>query len=472
MLFNTLEYFFFFIFVFTVAWVTAGHSRFRILFLLVASLYFYASNNGWQTCLLLLTTTIDYLVCLGLAKTGNEKKRRYLLLISVVSNIGMLCYFKYANFFADSLIKIAASMDIQLSWVTLNVALPLGISFYTFEALSYTIDVYRREIPVERDWSRLAFLVTFFPHLIAGPIIRAADFFPQMNQRTTVSHVEFERAIFLIACGLVKKVVLADQLSFFADAAFNDPAAVGTMRTWFGIYAFAFQIYFDFSGYSDIAIGCAKLLGFTLPDNFRRPYAATSITDFWRRWHISLSSWLRDYLYIPLGGNRMPTKAGVYRNLMLTMLLGGLWHGAAWTFVLWGAIHGFYLSVERALGIGRTMSGDNSSLLVRLVVILLTFHLILLCWILFRAESLERIGQMLKVMFAYNSGPQPTAGLVLFGAVMLFAWLWQLVRDRWEVTNYWINRPLPVKAITYAATGVLVLVIGSDVPKSFIYFRF
>lgn len=471
MLFNTLEYFFFFVSVFTVAWLCVGHNRFRTLFLLGASIYFYASNNSWQTLLLLFTTTVDYWICRRLAVTADEKKRKYLLLISVISNLGLLAWFKYVNFFGHSIAQIAAEFGVHLSWITLNIALPVGISFYTFEALSYTIDVYRRKIPAERDWSRLAFLVTFFPHLIAGPIIRAADFFPQIGRRPSLSRVELEQALFLIACGLLKKIILADQLAPYADAAFNDPVSIGTARVWFGIYAFAFQIFFDFSGYTDIAIGCAKLLGFSLPDNFRRPYASQSITDFWKRWHISLSSWLRDYLYIPLGGNRMPTKFGVYRNLMLTMLLGGLWHGAAWTFICWGALHGAYLSVERALGIGRD-SRQQKGLLLKLFPCLITFNLVVFTWIPFRAANLEKMTQVLSVMFSHISGAAPTIGINLLGCFMLLAWAWQLVGERWAFDKFWTNRAFPIKALSYATVSILVLVIGSDVPKSFIYFRF
>lgn len=472
MLFNTFEYFFFFIAVLVVAWCTAGHSRFRTLFLLASSIYFYASNNSWQTLLLLFTTTVDYWICLKLACTEDQKKRKYLLSISIISNIGLLAWFKYVNFFGHSIAGLAAAFGVHLSWITLNVALPVGISFYTFEALSYTIDVYRRRIPAEKDWSRLAFLVTFFPHLIAGPIIRAADFFPQIGRRSSLSNTEFEQAILLIVIGLLKKIVIADQLAPYADAAFNDPFSIGTTRAWLGVYAFAFQIFFDFSGYSDIAIGCAKLLGFSLPENFRRPYVAQNITDFWRRWHISLSTWLRDYLYISLGGNRMPTKFGVYRNLMLVMLLGGLWHGAAWTFVCWGALHGFYLSIERALGIGRKTEQRNG-LFMQLISILITFNFVVFTWIPFRAETLDKLKQLLAVMLSPTPGPALSYGAIVISCVMLLAWLWQLAGERWEFGHYWCNKtPLLIKAFSYASIGTFVLVLGSDVPKSFIYFRF
>ena len=472
MLFNTLEYFAFFIIVLTVAWGTAQFGRLRTLLLLAASIYFYASNNSWQTLLLLFTTTVDYCVCLQLAKCEDEKSRRRLVSISIVSNLGLLAWFKYANFLGHSATNFAALFGIKLDWITLNVVLPVGISFYTFEALSYTIDVYRRKIPAERDWSRLAFLVTFFPHLISGPIIRAADFFPQIGRRPSLTRGELERALFLLAGGLLKKIVLADNLAPYSDAAFDTPGGVGTVQAWLGFYAFAFQIYFDFSGYTDIAIGCASLLGFVLPDNFRRPYAAQSITEFWRRWHISLSTWLRDYLYIPLGGNKMSSPAGVYRNLMLTMLLGGLWHGAAWTFVCWGAMHGLYLSLERALGFGRQEQRGEKGVGYQLLAALLTFHVVAITWIPFRAANLHLMKQLLIAMFSGVPGAKLSIGAILFSLVMAVSWFWQFMGERVNFYNFWSTRKVPIRAVAYAAIGILVFVIGSGVPKSFIYFRF
>lgn len=474
MLFNTPEYFFFFLAVLTGAWALAGFSSLRILMLLAASFYFYASNNSWQTLLLLFTTTVDYWICLALMRTDDPTRRRHLLLVSVVSNLGLLAWFKYANFFGDSVAHLAELCGVQLSWITLNIALPVGISFYTFEALSYTIDVYRRRIPAEPRWTRLAFLVTFFPHLIAGPIIRAADFFPQIGRRPTLSVVEFERSLALIASGLIKKLVFADSLAVFADAAFDDPASAGTARTWLGVYAFAFQIYFDFSGYTDIAIGCARLLGFNLPENFCRPYAAASITDFWRRWHISLSTWLRDYLYISLGGNRMASRFGVYRNLMITMLLGGLWHGAAWTFVLWGLLHGLYLCAERAFAFPSANAEHGIRALApgRLLAVVFTFHVVVVTWLPFRAEDLGHLGAMLRVMFTYEQGPPMSSGALLMAAVMLLAFIQQNVGEKYELGAAWLRRSVPIKSAGYAVVAALVIVMGSDAPKSFIYFRF
>jgi len=472
MLFNTFEYLGFFVLVLSVAWMLFGLLHLRLWFLLGASLYFYASNNGWQTYLILFTTTVDYLICLQLERAQNARYRKGLVLVSLVSNLGLLGWFKYSNFLGDSVTHLAAALGVKLSWVTLHVMLPVGISFYTFEALSYTMDVYRRKIPAERNWNRLAFLVTFFPHLIAGPIVRAADFFPQLGRRPRLDRAGLESALYLVASGLLKKIVLADNLAPFADAAFTNPVGLGAVRTWIGVYAFAFQIFFDFSGYTDIALGCARLLGYQLPENFRRPYAATSITDFWRRWHMSLSTWLRDYLYVSLGGNRMPTRLGVYRNLMITMLLGGLWHGAAWTFAFWGFLHGLYLAFERALGLRTTEEGDRESPLRSLVRRIIVFQLVTFTWIPFRAKNIHEMRLVLGEMFSTAPGPALNNGAIMAALAMAAAWSWQLAEEHVPLGGWAQRIPLPVKALAYSAIGIAVLVLGSEAPKTFIYFRF
>jgi alginate O-acetyltransferase complex protein AlgI len=472
MLFNSFEYVTFYCIVLTVAWLTAGWSRFRTYFIVVASGYFYASNNGWQILLLLATTTTDYFVCLAMGRTKEEARRKYLVLVSIVSNLGMLAVFKYSNFVGGTVSELATLFGFRVDWVDVHILLPVGISFYTFEALSYTIDVYRRKIPPERDYVRLAFLVSFFPHLIAGPIVRAQAMFPQIGRRPSLSVEGLELALFLIAAGAFKKIVLADSLAPYADAAFSNPREVGTVATWIGVYAFAFQIYFDFSGYTDIALGSAKLLGYELPANFNRPYAAISITDFWRRWHMSLSTWLRDYLYISLGGNRMPTKWGVYRNLILTMLLGGLWHGAAWHFALWGFLHGLWLSIERAVGIERGQQGSASQTRSRdLLRTVAVFHGVLALWAVFRAESLSALWMSASTMVSYIPG-RVTNGMALAVAVMALAWAWQVVTERNDLKARFLSLPIPVKVVSYVAATFVVLIFNSDTPQAFIYFRF
>ena len=476
MLFNSLEYLVFMLVCLAVSWMLAGYSRLRTWFILVASLYFYYSNNHWQILLLLFATTVDYAVCLRMQDEPSLTRRRMLLSVSLVSNLGLLCYFKYVNFFGESLQALADALGFRLDWVDLNVLLPVGISFYTFEALSYTIDVYRGEIRAERDWSRLAFLVSFFPHLIAGPIVRAKDFFPQIGRPPRLPPERLEQALFLIATGLFKKMIVADTLALFADNAFDHAGSVGSLGAWIGVYAFSFQIYFDFSGYTDIALGSALLLGYELPQNFRRPYVAVSISEFWRRWHMTLSSWLRDYLYISLGGNRMRTRWGVYRNLILTMFLGGLWHGAAWHFALWGVLHGLLLSVERALGVvaprEHARADERPGPAERLIKGALVFQVVTFLWIPFRAQSLADSWALLQQMFSFKDAAGLTNGVVLAAATILLSWAWQAASEFTSAEQRLRDAWLPVKAAAYAGVVAGVLIASSAAPRSFIYFQF
>jgi alginate O-acetyltransferase complex protein AlgI len=469
LLFNSFEYFAFFTIVLAVSWLMAPRPRLRTWFILLASLYFYYSNNHWQILLLLFAATVDYLICLRMQDEKHPTRRKALLSVSLISNLGLLFYFKYINFFGESLQALANAAGFRLDWIDLNVALPVGISFYTFEALSYTIDVYRGEIRAERQWSKVAFLVSFFPHLIAGPIVRAKSFFPQIGQPPRLSARDLELAVFLLAIGLLKKIIIADTLAGYADNAFDHAGSVGSLAAWLGVYAFSFQIYFDFSGYTDIALGSALLLGYQLPPNFNRPYASISITDFWRRWHMTLSSWLRDYLYIPLGGNRMRTRLGVYRNLILTMFLGGLWHGAAWHFAVWGVLHGALLAVERALGIGTDDQAGPARRLWRAAII---FQIVTFLWIPFRAGSLGAVGRMLAEMFAFDGRTAVTNGILIAIAVIVMAWLWQLLALRSRLESLLFSTWLPVKAAAYAAVVVGVLIMSSGPPRAFIYFQF
>jgi D-alanyl-lipoteichoic acid acyltransferase DltB (MBOAT superfamily) len=473
MLFNTPEYLGFFLVVLAVSWLAAGFTRFRTWFILAASFYFYTSNNHWQVLLLLATTTIDYAICLRLGTTEDGRTRKLLVGISIVSNLGMLGYFKYANFFAENVRAFATLIGWHLDWFDVNVLLPVGISFYTFEALSYTIDVYRRKIPVEKEWTRLAFLVSFFPHLIAGPIVRAADFFPQIGKRPRIKVPELEMALLLVFGGLIKKIVFADALGPYADKAFDSPEKLDSFEAWLGVYAFMFQIYFDFSGYTDIALGCAKLLGYDLPQNFRRPYAAISFTDFWHRWHISLSTWLRDYLYISLGGNRTKTRWGTYRNLLITMFLGGLWHGAAWHFAIWGFVHGVLLSLEKAFGAGRSHEGVRLTLFARLLLNIAFIQVLLVTWILFRANDLGKLRTLFEAMFRFQMEYPITLGMVMCVALMVCAWLWQLVNEAVPLRQYWVKyTPLAFKAGAYATAFAIVVLLNNPNPRAFIYFQF
>jgi alginate O-acetyltransferase complex protein AlgI len=471
-LFNSPEYLALFTVAMAVGWSLLGRPRLRIVLLTLISFYFYACNNAWLILLLLATTHIDFAVARAMSRAQDRTRRRRLLWISLIVNLGLLGFFKYCNFFADSAVTLARLLGIDVGWTPWQIALPIGISFYTFHELSYVLDVYRGELPAERSWWDFAFFISFFPQLVAGPILRASQFLPQVHRPPTLTAEQLTRSLHLVMRGLVKKIVLADFLGTLADPAFTAPASIGPLGAWVGLYAFTFQIYFDFSGYSDIAIGCARLLGYHLPDNFNLPYAASSFSDFWRRWHISLSTWLRDYVYIPLGGNRMPTSAGVYRNLMITMLLGGLWHGAAWHFVLWGLAHGCYLALERWRGVARAKAGglvQPAGWWRRLLI----FHCVVFTWLLFRVQDNAGLGAYLRALVgATDVVTVATRAHVAALLICALAWVTQQLGVRRDFDGWVLRLPVPVQALGHAAVMLVVLVFNSRGAQPFIYFQF
>ncbi|MFT6398778.1 MAG: D-alanyl-lipoteichoic acid acyltransferase DltB (MBOAT superfamily) [Bradymonadia bacterium] len=400
--------------------------RLQNLAILAASYVFYGWWDERFLILILISTVVDYLLGLALCRAdekraqgdaaaepepirmfgpldavvlrlvdklagdGSDARRKRLVLVSAIVNLGILAVFKYFNFFIGSAVGLSEALGLAANPPMLHIILPVGISFYTFQTLGYSIDVYRRDQPAERDFVAFASYVTFFPQLVAGPIERASRLMPQFHVERTVDVNKWRSGITLIVFGLVKKVAIADNMSPMVDYVFGmeDPGAVPATLIFAGTFAFAIQIYADFSGYSDIARGTAKLLGFDLCVNFNKPYVAKTPSDFWRRWHISLSEWLRDYLYIPLGGNR-GSEWFTYRNLALTMILGGLWHGAAWNFVVWGFWHGFILCVYRLLDIDKRLKGKGAA--VQFAAVVLFSLLTLYGWMLFRAESWEQV---------------------------------------------------------------------------------
>jgi alginate O-acetyltransferase complex protein AlgI len=347
LLFNTLEYAVFFGVVFVVSWLLARARKLRVVFLLAASYFFYANWDLRFLPLIWASSTADWLLGNAIARAKSERLRRKWLGATVVLNLGVLGIFKYFDFGVESARRVLEALGYHPPEFALHVALPIGISFFTFESMSYVIDIYRKEIEPHKSYLEYLTFVAFFPHLVAGPIVRPRDLLPQLTNPPRFSPTEGSEGLWLIALGLLKKVAIGDYLAInLVDRVFDAPAQYSALECYAAILGYSVQIYCDFSGYTDVAIGSALLLGVRFPKNFDAPYKAASITEFWRRWHISLSTWLRDYLYIPLGGNRRG-RVRTYVNLMLTMLLGGLWHGANWTFVVWGGIHGAALAIER-----------------------------------------------------------------------------------------------------------------------------
>ena len=458
------------------------HGRTRMWLILVAGYFFYGWWDWRFLGLIAFTTVMDYSLGLYIDGTENPKQRRIGVVVSIVMNLTFLGFFKYFNFFADSLANLVRGMGMEPSWTTLNIILPVGISFYTFQSLSYTVDVYRRKLPVERDFVKFAAFVSLFPQLMAGPIVRAYDLLPQMSADKKFEWNRWNSGLGRVLWGFFKKVAIADSLAPFVDQVFGAPETFGSLHLLIGVIFYSFQIYCDFSGYSDIAIGLARMMGFRFPENFRTPYFSRSFSEFWTRWHISLSSWLRDYLYIPLGGNRHGIFK-TYRNNMITMLLGGLWHGANWAFVFWGFLHGFYLILQR-------LASPIWTRVVRILhlprfvddgfCILAVYTLTLVAWIYFRAGSLGHASfavanQVLSGILSgegFNFGAvinkfQVIKGFLLIG-ILLAAEISNL-RWRWNVQQ--VIHPV-WRMAAFAALLWLLAFFGTFGANAFIYFQF
>jgi alginate O-acetyltransferase complex protein AlgI len=467
MLFPTREFLYFFCAVFAVYWALPWH-RARMLWLLLASCYFYMSWNPWLIGLILLSASLDYVVALQLERVQSPRVRRALVIFSVSCNLGLLAWFKYANFFLASAHDAIGWFGVATDSVTLTVILPLGISFYTFETISYVVDVYRRRLRARRNLLDYALYIMFFPHLIAGPIVRAGDFLQQVGRRKRFSWDRCQLGAQLFAVGLFKKAVLADHLAAAADPVFKAPGSFGSAAVWLAVLSYAGQIYCDFSGYSDMAIGLAHLLGFKLQRNFDLPYLSENITEFWRRWHISLSTWLRDYLYIPLGGSR-GGKVATYRNLMLTMLLGGLWHGANWTFVFWGVFHGGLLALHKALPLPRWL-GARALAPVRVAG---TFLLVSVGWVFFRAPTFAGAADVLGRLVRPARGPGlDGATTVLAVACLLVIAAAHLLLRAVNLRALERRLPAPVIGAAVAALLMATLILLPRARATFIYFQF
>ncbi len=446
----------------------------RLAFVTAFSYYFYYKSSGFYFFLLALVTCSDFVIAQVMARTSRQAARKWLVALSLSVDLGLLGYFKYTNFLGH----IFASVSGQ-AFHDMDIFLPVGISFFTFQSLSYTIDVYRGRIqPLERllDY---AFYVSFFPQLVAGPIVRAADFIPQIRRPLLVTRQMVGTGMWFIVCGLFKKAVISDYISVnFVERIFDNPALYSGLENLMGVYGYALQIYCDFSGYSDMAIGIALLLGFHFNINFNSPYKSASVTEFWRRWHISLSSWLRDYLYISLGGNRKG-KVRQYVNLMLTMLLGGLWHGASWNFVVWGGLHGAALAVHKMwmTVTGQRLGTPHRHRWVQLLCVVATFHFACLCWIFFRnkefAGSVAMIGQIATSFHPEVFG-QLVTGYWQVMALMAVGFLLHFAPDSWEQRCKQAFARLPMVAYVVILVAIVVLIAqvkSSDI-QPFIYFQF
>ncbi len=472
MLFCTQPFLYFFLGVFAVYWLTPW-PRARVYILVAASFFFYWKFNQYLALLVTGTATLDFLLALAISKARSRLEGRLLVAVSLVVNLAVLIYFKYANFFLDSLAQALRELGAERSLPVLQVILPVGISFYTFEAISYTIDVYRGRAKAENNLANFLLFILFFPHLVAGPIVRAYDFLPQVARRKRWSWVKFTVGGRLILLGMVKKMVIADRMALIVDPVFENPAAFNSATIWMATIAYAIQLYCDFSGYSDIALGTARMLGYRLVVNFNMPYSAANMTELWRRWHISLSTWIRDYVYIPLGGNRGSVLRTNF-NLLAAMTLCGLWHGASWTFVAWGAMHGGFLIVHRVFrsAVGRiplleTIPGT----ILRVAITFLAFAL---AAVLFRAPTFEiatAVYKRLAIPGAGYNSPVPAAnlefgvgvGLMLIGHIL----------GRWPRTwAIWNRVPPPVRGLAFAVALFFVFLLPPANSKMFIYFQF
>lgn len=457
--------------------------RWQNRMLLVASYIFYGYWDWRFLSLLAASSCIDYCVGRWMEALSDPRRRRALIMVSICVNLGLLGFFKYFDFFVESTADLLSSMGLNVNMPLLHVVLPVGISFYTFQSLAYTIDVYRGTQKAARNFFDFLLYVSYFPQLVAGPIERASHLLPQIERPRHVDQTQLASGAQLMLWGYVKKVVVADGLAPYVDACFADYSNLSAGALLLGVYAFAFQIYADFSGYSDIARGVSRIMGIELMENFRQPYWSRNITEFWRRWHISLSTYLRDYLYVPLGGNRKGLRRQ-YINLALTMLLGGLWHGAAWTFVVWGGLHGIYLAVHKAWTRGRKITAEGPPTNLREWAVyglkcVATFHLVCFAWVFFRGESEMQVeGYLIGMMGLFTSWDFSIAPAIhgLPQTLIVLAGITAIIDGaswyRRRETPFDYATPAWIRTAGYAVALLLLAYVRENSGETFIYFQF
>ncbi len=476
MFFNSIEFLVFFIVVFAVYWA-APTLKLKMIFLLAASYWFYMSWNAKLAAVVAGSSLIDYYLARALEASAGERRRKALLVTSIVMNLGLLVYFKYSKFFLHSFQDLLHALGVSVPVPELNIILPIGISFYTFEAVSYMVDLYMRRIEAEKNPVHFLLFISFFPRMVAGPIIRARNFLPQLTKEKRFDGARLDLGLQYVLMGLFKKIAIADRMACLADSIYATPSSYSTSAVWIAIMAYSLQIYCDFSGYSDIAVGTAHMLGFKLPQNFDMPYLSRNIAEFWRRWHISLSTWLRDYVFISLGGSR-GTEAATAMTLMTTMTLCGLWHGANWTFVAWGVLQGLMMIAHRAFrNFCKVRPACEAMLQARgggALRIAITVVAVTLAWVVFRSPDFATAGRVFHALFIPQRGVMVrfpvgpwSLGLAVAIAVVAHAvaemGLWRKISAKMSA---------PARGIAYAAAAVSIFMMATNAAKPFIYFQF
>ena len=478
MLFNSLPFLFFFPLVTSLYFITPY--KWRWLLLLIASYIFYMYWRLEYIILILISTVIDYYSGYKMSQFPDKKGKRKFLILSLIANIGLLFFFKYFNFFSDTFRQLFNFLNVPYNVPELDILLPVGISFYTFQTLTYTIDVYQDKIKPEKHFGLFALYVSFWPQLVAGPIERAGRLLPQFREKYDFDYNRIKGGLVRMLWGFFKKVVIADRLAIYVNAVYNSPDQHSGASILLATYFFAFQIYCDFSGYSDIAIGAAQVMGFDLMENFRSPYFSKSVAEFWRRWHISLSTWFRDYVYIPLGGNRSSTGRWYY-NLMITFLISGLWHGANWTFVIWGMLHGIYLvfslwSQKYLEKIEGATGWRKESPLNNYLRIFITFHLVLFGWIFFRANTLSEALILIRRIFNNFGSIEtvfiPNQNILLSIVFIVFLLVHEQMLKEAALDEILLRQTTWARWTYYVSVTVLIFWFGVFTNNQFIYFQF